>query len=47
MKLKKTKKNEVLPSVYMENRPVEVFDPDFAIVNVIKNNIDCSWCTSR
>jgi len=34
MKLKKPKKNEVLPSVYMENRPVELFDPDFAIVNV-------------
>jgi nuclear protein localization protein 4 homolog len=42
MKVRKPNKNEVMPTVYMENRPVEKFDPDFCIVNVrnfFKNNL--------
>jgi nuclear protein localization family protein 4 len=34
MMVRKPKKNEMMPSVYMENKPVESFDPDFCIVNV-------------
>jgi hypothetical protein len=47
MKIRKPAKNEVLPTIYMENKPVETFDPDFAIVNVNRYLIlDCSWCSS-
>ncbi len=35
MQVKKPKKNEMISSVYMESKPVETFDPDFCIVNVI------------
>jgi nuclear protein localization family protein 4 len=34
MKVRTPKKNEIMPSVYMESKPVDKFDPDFCIVNV-------------
>jgi len=34
MQIRKAKKNEMMPTVYMESKPVESFDPDFCIVNV-------------
>jgi nuclear protein localization family protein 4 len=34
MRVRTAGKNEVLPTIYMENRPVTSFDPDFCIVNV-------------
>lgn len=44
MQVRKAEKNEVLPTIYMENRPVETFDPDFFIVNVIKPlSLVISW----
>ena len=44
MKIRKPGKNEVLPTIYMENKPVEVFDPDFGIVNVKSYKLDRTWC---
>jgi nuclear protein localization family protein 4 len=34
IKVRKPNKNEVLPTIYMESKPVETFDTAFAIVNV-------------
>ena len=34
MQVRKPKKNEMLPTVFMENKPTEKFDPDFFIVNL-------------
>jgi nuclear protein localization family protein 4 len=34
MKVRKPKKGEIISTVYMENKPVNSFDPDFCIVNV-------------
>ena len=34
MQVRKPKKNEMLPTVYMENKPTQKFDPDFFIVNL-------------
>lgn len=34
-KARQAKKGEIVPTVYMENKPVFEFDPDFLIVNVI------------
>ena len=44
MKIRKPNKNEIMPTVYMESKPVETFDPDFCIVNVcLSINIISSW----
>lgn len=34
MQVRKPKKNELLPTIYMENKPSDRFDPDFFIVNL-------------
>ena len=34
MQIRKAAKNEMLPTVYMENKPTTTFDPDFFIVSV-------------
>ena len=34
MKVRKEKKGEIMPTIYMEGKPTQEFDPDFFIVNI-------------
>jgi hypothetical protein len=36
MKIREPKSNEIVPTVFMENKPVTILDPIFFLVNVKK-----------
>ena len=35
MKVRKEKKGEITPNIYMKEKPIQEFDPDFFIVNIV------------